>query len=99
MINQKENSLFRHFGEELTVIIAGTPKPVKAIFNEATTGSSSNDNRADVIDTVPSAICMAADIEGVKVGDSVTRGAKTFYVIDIFGDEVLRTLNLSEDLP
>lgn len=97
MINQKPNSLFRHFGEELTVTIGATPKTVTGMFLHATTVSS--DNRAGVIDGYPTAIFQAPDVAGIGIGETVQRGSKTYYVIGWFGDDVLLTLNLSEDLP
>ena len=95
-INQKLNSLFRHFGESLAVKIgAAAEKTVTGIFNDATTATESN--RADAITTLPHVVFAGSDVLGIGTNDTVKRGAKTYYVIDRVGDSEILTVYISED--
>jgi hypothetical protein len=98
MLNQKVNSFFRHWGEALTVTIGVTTKTVTGIFNEPTV-SYSADDRAEMITTQAHVVLSWADVAGIGIGETVVRGAKTYYVTSFAGDEVIITLYLSEDAP
>lgn len=100
MLQEKTATYFKHFGEELAVTIGeADPANVTGLFTEATKASSFTDNRAEIINTLPTALFAMADVTGVGVNDVVVRGSKTYYVVDFDHDGTMITLYLSEDAP